>query len=98
MPQTHIGRGAVVLAASVIVLWFGRYLLETWVHTSGIAFPTALTIQLVYAYGTLTIAVISGIMAVVARQWWRDQSVALWMPIGLLGLVLAGVVRSLLFP
>jgi hypothetical protein len=98
MPHTQLGRYAVVVAGCFILLWFGRYVLESWVQTSGIPFPTSLTILLIYAYGTLTIGVISGIMAVVARRRYRDTAVVLWMPVVLLCLLLAGVVRSLLFP
>jgi hypothetical protein len=95
MPTTRVGRLALLMSVIFGVLWLGNYALEAWARMPVSTLSTKLFVMISYAYFTLTVGVISGIMAVVAKFRYRDASKIVWVPISV-GLVLLGaVVRSL---
>lgn len=96
MPTTRVGRLAIFFTVVFGVFWLGNYALEAWARMPVSTLSTKLFVMISYAYVTLTIGLISGIMAVVAKFRYRDASKIVWVPISV-GLVLLGVVvRSLL--
>lgn len=96
MPTTRLGQWAWRLFMVSGMLWVGNFVLEAWARMPVSTLTTKLLVMIVYAYFTLTLAIISGIMAVVAKFRYRDASKIVWVPISV-GLVLLGVVvRSLL--
>lgn len=98
MPTTRIGRLALLLTVIFGVLWLGNYALEAWARMPVSTLSTKLFVMISYAYATLAVGVISGIMAIVAKFRYCDTSKVIWVPIGIVVLVLGAVVSSLLWP
>jgi hypothetical protein len=97
MPTTRSGMWALRLCVMFGCFWLGNYALEAWARMPVSNINTKLLVMISYAYFTLSIGVISGIMAVVAKFCYCDTSKVIWVPIGV-GMVLCGaVVRSLLW-
>lgn len=97
MPITWWGRWALRLCVMCGLLWIGNYALEAWARMPVSTLNTKLFVMISYAYFTVGIGLISGIMAVVAKFRYHDTSKVMWVPIGI-GVVLVGVVvRSLLW-
>lgn len=95
MPTTRIGRLAILLTVVFGVLWLGNYALEAWARMPVSTLSTKLFVMILYAYVTLAIGLISGIMAVVAKFRYRDASKIVWVPISVGMVLLSAVVRSL---
>jgi hypothetical protein len=98
MPTTRLGIWALRLCVIGGVLWLGNYVLEAWARMPVSDINTKLFVMISYAYFTMSIGVISGIMAVVAKFCYRDTSNVLWVPISLCIIFCGVVVRSLLWP
>ncbi|MFZ9858906.1 MAG: hypothetical protein ACO3F2_11315 [Roseiflexaceae bacterium] len=98
MPTTRLGHWAWRLFVLCGVLWVGNFALEAWARMPVSTFTTKLSVMIAYAYFTLTLAIISGIIAVVAKFRHHDTSIVIWMPIGIAVLLFGAVVRSLWWP
>lgn len=97
LPSTRWGQWALRLCVVYGVLLLGNYALEAWARMPVSTLSTKLFVMISYAYFTLTIGVISGMMAVVAKFRYRDTSKVVWIPLGISLVLLGVVVRSLLW-
>lgn len=98
MPTTRLGRMAIILMLVFGMLWLGNYALEVWARMPVSTLSTKIFVMLSYAYFTIAVGIISGIMAIVAKFRYWDTSKVIWVPIGIALLLLSAVVRSLLWP
>lgn len=98
MPTTRLGRIAVGLILAFFGLWLGNYALEAWARMPISTLSTKLMVMITYAYVTVAVGIISGIIAIVAKFHFRDTSLVLWVPMCVLLVLVGAVVRSLLFP
>lgn len=98
MPTTRLGQWAWRLFMVSGMLWVGNFVLEAWARMPVSTLTTKLLVMIVYAYFTLTLAIISGIMAVVAKYRHHDTSIVIWIPVGVAVLLFGAVVRSLWSP